>query len=258
MELREWAVRILSADSLDDKLFFPDTLTDHNPGSALFWKEPVRPPGMEFKRHTRKEKLPAFHEHQTQDHRAICLHRFAGHELLAVEIMAYSLLAFPDAPKHFRRGIANTLREEQGHVRLYIDRMQEMGLRFGDLPLYRHFWAHVPFITSPLRYLSLMSLTFEMANLDFAPLYGQSFARNGDRKSAELMAKILEDEISHVSFGCQWLRKLKPPDETECEAWRKNIPEMVTPKRARGFLFFEEHRKRAGIPDPWIEYLKNR
>jgi uncharacterized ferritin-like protein (DUF455 family) len=257
MELREWAVRILSADSLDDKLFSPDRLTDHHPGPALFWKEPVRPPGMEFKRHTRKEKLPTFRDHHTQDHRAICLHRFAGHELLAVEIMAYALLAFPDASKHFRRGVANTLREEQGHVQLYIDRMQEMGLRFGDLPLYRHFWAHVPFITSPLRYLSLMSLTFEMANLDFAPLYGQSFARHGDTESAELMTKILEDEIRHVAFGCQWLRKLKPSGESECETWKNNIPEMVTPNRARGFLFFEEHRKRAGIPQSWIEYLKN-
>lgn len=257
MELRDWAIRILSGDTLEEKLLDPGVLTDQTPGAALFWKEPVRPSGMGFKRHTRKEKLPPLHEHNEADKRAICLHRFAGHELLAVEMMAYALLAFPEAPKHFRKGVANTLREEQGHVRLYIERMQEMGLSFGDLPLYRHFWSHIPFITSPLRYLSLMSLTFEMANLDFAPLYGKSFAKHGDMKSAALMKTILEDEIRHVSFGWQWLRKLNEDREDPWEVWRNNIPEIVSPKRACGFQFIDEYRLRAGIPQNFIEKLKS-
>jgi uncharacterized ferritin-like protein (DUF455 family) len=149
MELREWAIRVLSADCIEEKLLNPDVLTDREPGSPLIWKEPTRPPGMEFKRHTRKDKLPSFQEHSDPDKRAACLHRFAGHELLAVEIMAYALLAFPEAPSHFRKGVANTLKEEQGHVRLYLQRMNELGMRFGDLPLYRHFWSHIPFFNIP-------------------------------------------------------------------------------------------------------------
>ena len=54
------------------------------------------------------------------------------------------------------------------------------GSALATLPYYKHFWAHTPFLTDPIRYLSVMSLTFEMANLDFAPLYGKSFARCGD------------------------------------------------------------------------------
>lgn len=257
MELRDWAIHILSADVLEEKLFYPERLTDHQPGSPLFWKEPIRPIGMGFKRHTKKERLPSIHEHGELEKRAVCLHRFAGHELLAVEMMAYALLAFPEAPKHFRRGVANTLREEQWHVRLYINRLKEMGVCFGDFPLYRHFWAHTPFITSPLRYLSLMSLTFEMANLDFAPIYGQSFAKHGDEKSAALMKTILEDEISHVSFGLQWLKKLKEKSKKDWDVWRESIPEIVSPKRARGNQFFEEHRQRAGVSEEWIQKLRN-
>lgn len=139
MELREWALSILEADSLERKLAHPGELTDDEPGPPLFWKEPVRPQGMGFTWRTREEKLPPFHDHHDPDKRAVCLHRFAGHELLAVEIMAFALLAFPDAPKHFRRGLANTLHEEQGHVRLYMEAMEKLGIRFGDLPLYRHF-----------------------------------------------------------------------------------------------------------------------
>ncbi|MBS3903806.1 MAG: DUF455 family protein [Simkania sp.] len=258
MELRAWAIHILSADRLEDKLLTPEILTDDQPGSAILWQEPTRPPGMHFQRHSRHEKLPPLHEHVDPDKRAICLHRFAGHELLAVEIMAFALLAFPDAPKHFRRGVANTLREEQGHVRLYLQRLEPMGLHLEDLPHYRHFWAYTPFMNSPLRYVSVMSLTFENANLDFAPIYGSSFAQHGDAESATLMQQILKDEIRHVSFGWQWLRRIREPEQTLWSAWTDNLPPRMSPSRAKSNkTFFEEHRRLAGIPDDWIHQLKH-
>lgn len=257
MELRDWALRILSASTLEEKLFAPTDLTDNALSAPLIISEPTRPPGMHFQRHTSRDRLPAFHEHRHPDKRAVCLHRFAGHELLAVEIMAYALLAFPDAPKHFRKGVAGTLREEQEHVRLYIHRLEQLGLKFGDLPLFKHFWSIVPHLTCPIRYLSVMSLTFEQANLDFAPMYGKSFAKAGDMASAALMQRILEDEISHVAFGFHWLKKLKMKEESTWDVWARNLPSPMTPARAKGFLLHEEPRLRAGIPDDWIQNLKN-
>lgn len=257
MEYREWAYQILASDTLEEKLVAPDALTDEDPGAPLIWKEPVRPPGMDLKFRTREEKLPSFQEHHDPDKRAICLHRFAGHELLAVEIMAYTLLAFPDAPKSFRKGVAHTLKEEQEHVRLYMSRMKQMGIQFGDLPLYRHFWSHTPHITSPLHYISLMSLTFEMANLDFAPMYGKSFRCHGDEDSALLMDRIALDEISHVRFGWQWLKNMKQEKETEWQAWEQALSTTkLTPKRAKGFVLHESPRLKAGIPQEWIDKLK--
>ncbi|HNA62870.1 MAG TPA: DUF455 family protein [Rhabdochlamydiaceae bacterium] len=256
MEIRDWALQILSSDRLEDKLFCPEELTDYQPGPPVFWKEPVRPVGMGFHRHKTRDKLPKARQLHLPDNRAVCLHRFAGHELLAVEIMAYALLAFPEAPASFRRGIAHTLKEEQEHVRRYQKRMEEMGLLFGDLPLYKHFWAYVPYLTSPLKYVSLMSLTFEMANLDFAPYYGTLFAQNGDEVSSQLMQGIFIDEISHVSFGCRWLKNFKDPAVTNWEAWKDCLPPLMTPTRAKGPQFFPEHRRLAGIDEDWIELLK--
>lgn len=253
MELREWATLILTADALEGKLFEPEELTDLLPGSPLFWKEPTRPLSLGFQKHTRKGKLPKLPELKNPEKRAVCLHRFAGHELLAVEIMAYALLAFPYAPKHFRRGVANTLREEQEHVRLYMKQMEEFGLHLEDLPLYKHFWTYTPFMTTPEKYLSVMSLTFEMANLDYAPVYGASFAEHGDEKSAALMRQILNDEIAHVSFGWNWLSKLKKQEETHWEAWIASLPPNLPPHRAIGPRFHEEHRKKAGVSSDWIE-----
>lgn len=256
MEIREWAISILAADSLESKLFQPDMLTDFCPGPAIIWDEPVRPPGMSFVRCGKEDKLPSFQEHNHVDNRAICLHRFAGHELLAVEIMAYTLLAFPDAPRNFRRGLAHTLKEEQEHVRLYVNRLAALNVKFGDLPLFRHFWRHTPYIKSPLDYICMMSLTFEMANLDFAPMYGSSFARHGDEESAQLMAKILSDEINHVGFGWNWLKRLKMTSQTEWDAWETTLAStLLVPKRARGFLLNEKPRQQAGISQDWVEKL---
>jgi uncharacterized ferritin-like protein (DUF455 family) len=134
--------------------------------------------------------------------------------------------------------------------------MEEMGLRFGDLPLYKHFWAYVPYLTSPLKYISLMSLTFEMANLDFAPYYGSLFAQNGDEASSQLMQGIFIDEISHVSFGCRWLKNLKDPAVANWEAWKACLPPLMTPGRAKGPQFFPEHRRLAGVDEEWIMLLK--
>ena len=255
MELKEWATRILSAETLKEKLLSPEILTDESPGEPLLFNEPVRPPGMGFQRRTREQKLPPFQAHGKEENRAICLHRFAGHELLAVEIMAHALTAFPDAPPSFRRGVAHTLKEEQLHVQLYIDRMNELGLKFGDLPLYKHFWNHVPHLTSPLRYVSVMSLTFEMANLDFAPLYGRSFAAFGDPQSAALMGRIVEDEIRHVSFGYRWLNRLKGKEDP-WDSWVSHLGPQLAPRRAKGFSVMEENRRLAGIPETWIQKIK--
>lgn len=255
MELREWAIRILSADTLEEKLLCPDILTDEYPGEPLLFKEPIRPIGMGFHKRTKEQKLPPFQNHHKEENRAICLHRFAGHELLAVEIMAHALTAFPNAPKAFRKGVAHTLKEEQGHVKLYIERMGHFGLHLGDLPLFKHFWNHVPHLTSPIRYVSVMSLTFEMANLDFAPLYGRSFAAFGDAASAALMAQIVKDEINHVSFGYRWLNKFKG-ENPAWNSWIANLTPKIEPKRAKGFVVMEENRRKAGIPDDWIEKIK--
>lgn len=211
---------------------------------------------MDFSRHSREDKLPTFEQHSSQDHRAICLHRFAGHELLAVEIMAFALLAFPDAPSSFRRGLAHTLKEEQEHVRLYCNAMQKLGITFGDLPQFKHFWKHTPYIRSPLQYVSVMALTFEMANLDFAPLYRDSFRRHKDLDSASLMQRIVEDEISHVRFGMRWFEKFKPAEKEAFDAYNTSLPPILEAKRGKGFIFNEENRKKAGVSDEWITALK--
>lgn len=256
MEIRQWAINILGGLTLEEKLFSPEVLTDNEPGEPLFWQEPSRPACLAFKKFSKKEKLPPFHEHHDPYKRALCLHRFAGHELLAVELMAYALLAFPYMPKHFRKGLANTLKEEQWHVKIYQKRLLEMGTNFGDHPLNGRFWLLTPHLITPLNYLSAIHLTLEMANLDFAPHYGASFERNGDLASSDLMKQIFSDELSHVGFGYFWLNKCKDPSVNSYQTWLSSLPNILPAKRAKGFIFQEKARLDAGLPKDWVENLK--
>jgi uncharacterized ferritin-like protein (DUF455 family) len=129
------------------------------------------------------------------------LHFFANHELLATELMALVLLRFPDAPAAFRRGVFQTLKDEQLHTRLYLERMKECGIHFGELPVSGYFWRAVSSMESPIDYVAGLSLTFEQANLDFCRYFARAFQDVGDSVTASLLERIGRDEIGHVASG---------------------------------------------------------
>ena len=122
-----------------------------------------------------------------EESRGVLLHFFANHELLAAELMALALLKFPDAPRAFREGLANTLREEQLHTRWYVNRMNQCGVTFGQYPLNRFFWDAVSTMDCPLDYVSRLSLTFEQANLDYARYFAGVLDEAGDKTSASIL-----------------------------------------------------------------------
>ena len=82
------------------------------------------------------------------------LHFFANHELMAAELMALALLKFPDTPARFRRGVARTLRDEQEHLRLYMERMSASGVAFGRIPVSDFFWRAISPMPTPLDFVT--------------------------------------------------------------------------------------------------------
>ena len=258
MELRAFAERVLFSESLEEKLALPGTITDECPGVALITPEsPGRPAELKMAARGERAELPAEHELEREEPRAVLLHFFANHELLATELMALVLLRFPEAPTAFRRGVLQTLKDEQEHTRLYMERMARCGVAFGDLPVNGFFWRHVADMESPLDYVSRLSLTFEQANLDYAQHYGGIFGRMGDVDTAALLGRIYEDEIGHVGVGLHWFRKWKRGEESDWEAWRKVLRFPMIPARARGAgPFNAEGRRRAGLDEEFIASLE--
>ena len=257
MELREFAGQILFATSLEEKLRAPDVITDECPGTALITPDaPGRPQNLIFKPHaTGKSEFPGLHRLEKQTERGKLLHFFGNHELLATELMALVLLKFPDAPAAFRKGVLQTLKDEQRHTRLYLERMKACGVQLGDFPVSGYFWRCVSPMEHPIDYVASLCLTFEQANLDFAGHFARSFNQVGDVETSQLLEKIYRDEIGHVAYGLKWFRRWKNPDESDLQAFCHTLKFPLSPQRAKGFSLNVAGRKAAGLDSQFMTEL---
>jgi uncharacterized ferritin-like protein (DUF455 family) len=257
MELREFAERVLFATTLEEKLLRPADITDEKPGTALVTPSaPGRPAELQFKATgTARDHFPGTRNLEQTRERGQLLHFFANHELLATELMALVLLKFPEAPAAFRKGVLQTLKDEQEHTRLYLRRMADCGIHFGELPVSGYFWRSVSAMENPLDYVSSLCLTFEHANLDFARHYAATFAQAGDQPTAELLEKIYRDEIGHVAYGLKWFRRWKNPDESDWDAFCRQLKFPLSPQRAKGITLNVAGRRAAGFDPQFIAQL---
>jgi len=257
MELRAFAEQIIDSDSLEEKLRPPaEPLTDEHPGEAVRPVEPARPENLKFAPRRTAPAMPGLPALTDPEKRAIAHHIMANHELQAVEVMAFVLLAFPDAPPEFRMGIVDVIRDEQRHTRMHAERSAVLGLTFGDLPVNCYIWKKAQAYQSVLDYLSGLPLTFEARNLDHTIEFERAFLDAGDRRSAALMRRIHEDEIEHVRFGIEWLRKLKPEDADEWATWVEHLHWPMRPGKSVGHEFQRDARLAAGLSPEFVERLK--
>jgi uncharacterized ferritin-like protein (DUF455 family) len=254
MEIRDFAQTVVTTEDLGVKLApAPAGLTDDCPGPPLRIDQPGRPKRLEFQR---RIEVPSIEGMPDPAQRPRILHALANHELQAAELFAWALLAFPDAPSDFRRGLLRILDDEQRHTRMYIARVEEAGARFGDFPVNGYFWSKIESITSPLRFLCAMSLTFENANLDHTIDYEEAARRAGDAKTAAVIERVHRDEIEHVRFGWTWLQVFKQEDESAWDAFQANLTWPLRPAKARGRSFHREGREAAGLDAEFIARLE--
>ena len=232
----EFARSVLEGETLAHKLSSPTVeWSDWKPYSLP--SQPGRDHVLKFS--DEQLKFPKANRLNEDDKKAIAIHSFANHELLAIEMMAAALLVYPHRTEEevrFKRGILTALKEEQKHLQLYIGRIEELGYSFGDFPLNNFFWRQMEKLSTPEQYTAVMSLTFEAANLDFAQYYANLFRQLGDTKTAFILDTVLEDEIGHVAFGAHWMKKWRQ-DKSLWEYYQSSLPWPLTPARSKGIHF---------------------
>lgn len=259
--LREFAERVLLAESLEEKLAPPPPrLSDTARGRAIEAPPaPGRPAALRLSPSGgARADFPREHQLAREQARGHLLHFLANHELLATELMALALLKFPDAPAAFRRGLLQTLAEEQIHTRWYLARMADYGVHFGELPVNGFFWNAVAGMATPMDYVTRLPLTFEQANLDYSLHYRDVFRRAGDETAAQLFQSIHDDEVSHVAYGLNWFRKWKDPGEDDWSGFTKRLVFPLSPIRAKAnarSLIDLAGRRQAGLDPRFIRAL---
>ena len=259
VELRAFAERVLfGADIETDKLRDPGVLRDDQPGSSIAGPgAPARPRALRFGQADRPPvKLATAAALEIPEARGQLLHAFANHELLALELMALAILRFPDAPRGWRLGLGATMRDEQRHLRLYIDRMRACGTGLGDVPVSTFFWRCIASVSGPLDFAIRMGLVLEQANLDFAQHHRRLFRELGDDETADVLDTVYADEIRHLRHGLHWFDRLRPDEEDPWSAFETRLAPPLSPARGKGPCFDAEGRAKAGMSPTFIRQMR--
>jgi uncharacterized ferritin-like protein (DUF455 family) len=140
------------------------------------------------------------------------LHRNFNNEVQSLEIAAQTLVDFPDAPWELRLQLARQCWDETRHAHLCFHRFTAMGGYKGEFPIANHEWSVVCMLDSLPARLAIQNRTFESGSIDALQLGIDPFKEVGDERTAEVIDTITADEIQHVRFANQWLKRMSQED----------------------------------------------
>ncbi len=190
---------------------------------------------------------------RSPERRAQLFHTFFHHELQAAELMCWAILAFPETPPSFRRGLMAIAREEVRHMGLYLEHLGVLGHAVGDFEVRDWFWERVPSCESPAAFVATMGIGFEGGNLDHSERFAARLLGAGDVRAAELQRAVGADEEGHVRFALRWFRRFTGGDEFE--DWMAALPAPLSPLVMRGAPVALDARLRAGLSRRFLDEL---
>ena len=186
-----------------------NTAADAKLDVGLFAPNPARDERFVVKaRWVECENLP--YDHPL--HRVEFFHRQMNEEVDSLEASAQALVDFPDAPWALRLNLARQCADEARHACAFRGQLERRGGRVGQFPVlnfqYRIITAN-PDLTCRL---VIQNRSFEAGGLD-AIYFGIGEARSrGEDALADFYEAQLADEIAHVRFANEWIRKALKED----------------------------------------------
>ncbi len=263
LTLRQFCSGILGSGDLENKLSPPlrsddQPLDDSHPGESLYLAYPVRDP--EIAMVANAPDLPPLDALKQPEARAAHLAHLAHQELAMVELRAWALLRWPELPAELRRDFTSALADEQRNCALYISRLTELGGHFSAHSFSNRCWNVATISRSPhgpSALLAAMGLTCEQANLDSLLVCREAFLASGDRQTADIIAQVHQEEIKHVALAARWIKLLGPPGADLIEAYSEAVPFPFSAARASAAPFDVTARRRAGLDEAFIEFIRN-
>lgn len=136
------------------------------------------------------------------------LHRHMNIETGAVEIAAQCLVDFPQAPWELRMRLARQCADESRHSEVLLRRLQEMGGHKGEFPVANFEWGVTLMVDNLPGRLAIQNRTFEAGLIDILGTLRKVWQQAGDETTSDVLDGILADEITHVRFANQWIRRM--------------------------------------------------
>lgn len=140
------------------------------------------------------------------------LHRHMNNEIGGIEIAAQMLVDFPDAPWELRMELARQTWDETRHVQVLYRRLQQLGGYKGEFPVSNFEWCVTGALEHIAARLAVQNRTLEAGQMDILGKITTSWREAGDDETAQMLEGILADEIQHVRFANQWIRRMVDED----------------------------------------------
>jgi len=243
----------LTSEQLAVKLAPPaDTEPFETPPLPRRIEAPGRPP--ELRVVARGLRTPSVEAMRGAEARAKLVHTFLHHEVQAAELMCWALLAYPDTPQSFRRGLLVICADEVRHMLLYRDYLLELGYDYGAFPVRDWFWQRVPQCLTATHFVATLGIGLEGANLDHTQRFAARFREVGDERGAQLQEQVGEEEVGHVRFAMNWFRRWAGDDSFE--SWAAHLPPPLSPTLMRWLPINRDARGRAGLSEAFVDALE--
>lgn len=251
--VERWAWDYLQSESLEVKLSPPPppTAWEEDPPPRRI-DRPGRPASLSLSAYGLK--TPGPEALRSPARRAQLAHTFLHHELQAAELFCWALLAFPETPRAFRRGLIGICLDEVRHIGLYRGYLEGLNHQFGDFPVRDWFWERVPTSATAAHFVAALGVGFEGANLDHTARFAERFRAIGDEEGARIQELVGAEEIPHVRFALRWLREWTGTDDFM--AWVRHLPPPLSPILMKGKPINLESRAKAGLSEEFLRELE--
>jgi hypothetical protein len=220
------------------------------PDGDLFAAGPARDTRYDVKDHWHEcQNFPPGHElHQVE-----FTHRQMNEEVNGLECSAACLADFPDADWELRMWFARQCADEARHARMFRRRLEGMGGHVGQFPVMNFQYRIICRAESLVGRLTIQNRTFEAGGLDAVAWVAGQMHEAGDARLADFFDSQLADEIVHVRFANEWLRKLIRDDPR----WLLTMGETMA-RAARGFKHVMGSEGTEGVyyPTEWHARLE--
>ena len=139
-------------------------------------------------------------------------HRQMNEEVVSLECSARNLGDFTDTPWELRMSLARQCADEARHARMFRRIFESRGGRVGEYPVLNFQYRIVMNLDSLIGRLAVQNRSFEAGGLDAIKSGIELASQNGDEELVALYEAQCADEISHVRFANNWIRRATADD----------------------------------------------
>jgi uncharacterized ferritin-like protein (DUF455 family) len=186
-------------------------------------------------------------------------HREYNQEVQTLEVAGLCLVDYPDAPWELRMELARQCWDEARHAALAYRHLKELGGWKGMYPIANLDWSVVGMLDSLPARLAVQLRTFEAGSLDIDSVAPAMLRDMGQDPLADLIEAIEADEVQHVRFGNDWVKRLTTAQPkavlqvASAMAWLRKVVEATTDDAIKEIATSAAARQLAGFSQAEVD-----